>query len=442
MAEAKRDSNRIPTLLGVSSVDGVTPVNVYVDPVTHRLLIDSATVGTVTSVSVVTANGVSGSVATATTTPAITLTLGAITPSSVNKVTITAPATSATLTIANGKTLTVNNTITFTATDGSTLAIGTGGTLGSAAYTASTAYAASTHASTHAVGGADAVFPADPGADKYLKFNNTSNAIEWADVSGSGANTALSNLSAVAINTSLISDTNNTYDLGSTGVRWKKLWAVDAEITNLPTVNGGTLATALSLGTMASETATNYVAKSLFDANSILIATTDNTPVALTVGASAIVGRKASGDIVALTGAEALTITGGAATGQTFYIGTTQVAINRSSAALTLAGVSLTKRVASTTDDATAVIDCDSYDEYYLTAVANNTEISVTGTPTTGQTLFIGLKDAGVTKNLTWTGITGLGVTLPAATTAGKQHIIGLKYIASAWRAIAVGVEA
>ncbi len=39
--------------------------------------------GSVTSVSVVTANGVSGTVATATTTPAITLTLGAITPTSV-----------------------------------------------------------------------------------------------------------------------------------------------------------------------------------------------------------------------------------------------------------------------------------------------------------------------------------------------------------------------
>lgn len=39
--------------------------------------------GTVTDVSVVTANGVSGSVATSTTTPAITLTLGAITPASV-----------------------------------------------------------------------------------------------------------------------------------------------------------------------------------------------------------------------------------------------------------------------------------------------------------------------------------------------------------------------
>ncbi len=43
----------------------------------------NAATGTVTSVSVTTANGISGSVATATTTPAITLTLGAITPSSI-----------------------------------------------------------------------------------------------------------------------------------------------------------------------------------------------------------------------------------------------------------------------------------------------------------------------------------------------------------------------
>ena len=48
--------------------------------------VDSAT-GTVTSVSVTTANGVSGTVANSTTTPAISLTLGAITPTSVNGVT-------------------------------------------------------------------------------------------------------------------------------------------------------------------------------------------------------------------------------------------------------------------------------------------------------------------------------------------------------------------
>ena len=45
-----------------------------------RWAVDSAGTGTVTSVAVTTANGVSGSVATPTTTPAITLTLGAITP--------------------------------------------------------------------------------------------------------------------------------------------------------------------------------------------------------------------------------------------------------------------------------------------------------------------------------------------------------------------------
>lgn len=57
-----------------------------IDELTGRILVDSAGgggSGTVASVSVVTANGVSGSVATATTTPAITLTLGAITPSAI-----------------------------------------------------------------------------------------------------------------------------------------------------------------------------------------------------------------------------------------------------------------------------------------------------------------------------------------------------------------------
>ncbi len=68
---------------------------------------------TVTSVSVATANWFSGTVATATTTPAITIIAWAITPTSVNKVTITAPATSSTLTVADGKTLTASDTTTL-----------------------------------------------------------------------------------------------------------------------------------------------------------------------------------------------------------------------------------------------------------------------------------------------------------------------------------------
>lgn len=58
-----------------------------------------------------------------------TPTLGVATATSVNKVAITAPATSATLTIANGKTLTCSNTLTFTGTDSSSVAFGAGGTV-------------------------------------------------------------------------------------------------------------------------------------------------------------------------------------------------------------------------------------------------------------------------------------------------------------------------
>lgn len=71
-----------------------------------------------------------------------TPTLGAASATSINKLTITAPASAATLTIADGKTLTVSSTLTIAGTDGSTLDIGSGGTLGTAAYTAATAYQA------------------------------------------------------------------------------------------------------------------------------------------------------------------------------------------------------------------------------------------------------------------------------------------------------------
>lgn len=67
-------------------------------------------------------------------------TTGDITAGKYNKVTITAPATGSTLTILNGKTLTANNTLTLAGTDGSTLNVGAGGTLGTAAFTATSAY--------------------------------------------------------------------------------------------------------------------------------------------------------------------------------------------------------------------------------------------------------------------------------------------------------------
>ena len=65
------------------------------------------------------------------TSPTLTTpTLGVASATSINKVAITAPATSATITVANGKTFTCNNTMTFTNTnDVSPVEFGTGGTV-------------------------------------------------------------------------------------------------------------------------------------------------------------------------------------------------------------------------------------------------------------------------------------------------------------------------
>ncbi len=40
MANAYRDENNVPTLIASSSADGQTPIRVWADPATHRLLVD------------------------------------------------------------------------------------------------------------------------------------------------------------------------------------------------------------------------------------------------------------------------------------------------------------------------------------------------------------------------------------------------------------------
>ncbi len=152
----KRDPNHVTVLGGITDDSNQYVTMLRVDPTTKRLLV-SATgsgVGTVTSVSVVSANGFAGSVATATTTPAITISttinspvlagngtaisaatttgsgstvvlatspvlttpnIGVATATSINGLTIT--SSTGTITITNGKVLSVTNTLTLSGTD-------------------------------------------------------------------------------------------------------------------------------------------------------------------------------------------------------------------------------------------------------------------------------------------------------------------------------------
>ena len=84
--------------------------------------------------------------------------------------------------------------------------------------------------------------------------------------------------------------------------------ATDNAIVLFNGVTGKLVKAGSAVGTMAYETAANYVTKALYDAYSILYADTDNTPAALAIGASTFVGRKATGGISAMTAAEARTI--------------------------------------------------------------------------------------------------------------------------------------
>lgn len=85
--------------------------------------------------------------------------------------------------------------------------------------------------------------------------------------------------------------------------------ARDAEVT--AAVAAEATARAAAVTSEATTRATQdglLVPKSYYDANTILVANADDTPVPLTVAASTIVGRKASGNIAALTVAEVVAL--------------------------------------------------------------------------------------------------------------------------------------
>lgn len=175
--------------------------------------------GTVTSVSVVTANGVSGSVATATTTPAITLTLGAITPTSVNGVTFSGSGS-----IAN------SGTTSLTSFTGSGTSSGTN--TGDQTSVSGNAGTATALQNARTIGG--------------VSFNGTANITV---ASAAGGFTVSGGDLAIGANNITISGS-----IGVTGTRVTKGWFTDLEVTNAPTSGGVVIPTISSTSTLTNKT--------------------------------------------------------------------------------------------------------------------------------------------------------------------------------------------
>lgn len=447
MSEASRDQNHVPTALGVSSVDSVTPTPFVVNPVTGRLLTDvsGGGSGTVTSVSVVSANGFAGTVATATTTPAITLTT-----------TITG--------ILKG-----NGTAISAATDGTD-------------YLSSTTGLKLDQTSAQTITNDSPIF-------------NTLTASEIV------ATTAAKKLQSLAVAT-YPSLTELTYVKGVTSAIQTQLNAKQATITfgtGVQTALGVNIGSAGApvlfngaLGTPSSGTVTNLTGTASININGTVGATTPSTVVATTITANtgivpdaddgAYLGQSGTGfsDLFLASGgvinwnAGNATITHSAAlltfntaitlgTSNSFTCGTIELGaasdttISRSAAGViavegvvipsisstnTLTNKRITKRTGTTTSSATPTINTDNVDEYYITAQTvdiTSFTTNLSGTPTLGQTLFISVIGTGA-RAITWGASFGNGpVALPTTTVTTTQLSTLFKWDGSIWKCYATG---
>lgn len=198
-----------------------------------------------------------GSLVFATSPTLTTPNIGAATAVSVNKLSITAPANSSTLTIADGKTLTANNTLTFSGTDASSIAFGTGGTV---AYVANklNVFAATTSSELASI-------ISDETGTGSLVFATSPTLV--TPTLGVATATSINKLAITAPSTSATLTIANGSTLATSGAFSITLTSTAATNVTLPT--SGTLATIAN-----TETFTN---KSLSDSTSHIINVTDTS---------------------------------------------------------------------------------------------------------------------------------------------------------------------
>lgn len=449
MAEAIRDQNHVTAMLFMGS-DGLT-YNVEGDEVTGRIYVDlggAPGTGTVTEVSVVSANGFAGTVADDTTTPAITLTT-----------TITG------ILKGNGTAIsavTIGSGLNF---DGTTLSATGGGT--------GTVTSVSGVADRTTITGVATVNPTVDIAATYVGQNTITTLGTVSTGTWNATAIAVNKMAAITASRAVVSDgsgfisaatttaTEIGYVNGVTSAIQTQLNAKQATITfgtGVQTALGVNIGSAGApvlfngaLGTPSSGTVTNLTGTASININGTVGATTPTTGVFTTLVAgsttSLLLGTAGSAvGNIGFRNATSGTITIAPVTGA---LGTVTLSLPAATDQLvarattdTLTNKRITKRTGTTTSSATPTINTDNVDEYYITAqTADITSFTtnLSGTPTLGQGLFISVIGTAA-RAITWGASFANGpVALPTTTVTTTQLSTFFKWDGSVWRCYATG---
>lgn len=470
MAQASRDQNNVPTLLAASNADGITPVRVYADPTTHRLLVSiPGGSGTVTSVSVVTANGFAGSVADPTTTPAITIstTVTGITKGNGTALSAAVANTDYQVPIS----LTTTGTSGAATFDGTTLNIpqysggASGITIGTTTITSGTTtrvlYDNAGVVGEYVITGTgNVVMSNTPTLVSPILGTPTSgtltNCTGFPIAQLAGAGTGV--LSALAINVGsagavvLFNGALGTPSSGTltncTGLPVGSITGLGTGVATALAINVGSAGAFVTfngaLGTPSSGTVTNLTGTASININGTVGATTPTTGVFTTLVAgsttSLLLGTAGSAvGNIGFRNATSGTITLAPVTGA---LGTVTLSLPAATDQLvgrattdTLTNKRPQPRTASSTTASTLTPDLSSANVYYRTTQTATLTINApTGTPVIGEVITIYVDSAGAQTLTIDSTYKVFGAAFPAATTAGKTFMMQAQYNGTDWK--------
>lgn len=441
MADAYRDQNDVPTLIAASSADGKTPVRLYADPTTHRLLIDlPGGGGTVTSVDATVPTGltVSGVPITTSGTIAIALQSGYVIPTTASLATYVVGPASATdnavarfdtttgKLIQNSAVLIADTTGIISGTQGVTFSGSTSGTIalvptaiaGTNTITlpASTGTVALTSDIPSNVVTAAATFATD---ESILRSDGTSRGAQATSTNATLTDAGALTLASLATAAGF-APTSST----ATGNR-----------LYLPTTN--------TLGLAINGTGTIQLTSSALSPVTNDIAALGTTALgwADLFSATGFTWNISNGNWVATHTSGVLTV--GTGDLRISVAGTNADSVVTNNGTQTLANKRNTPRITTIVSSATPTVNSDGCDAVTITALATaitSMTTNLSGTPTNFQTLIFRIKDDGTARAITWgASFVAEGTALPTTTVISKVLTVGFIYdsVKAAWGCVA-----